>query len=369
MNNERLIRTFSELCQISSPTGHENAVADYIMDALRPYPVRCIQDEAGKQFGGQCGNLIVDVGQGQPSLLLDAHMDTVGPCERITVKRSADRLESDQTSILGADDKAGVAILLELIRMVHEHDQPVPVFRCVFSVSEEVSLRGVKGLDPRLLEGIRTGLILDGEGKPGQVTVQSPFSWKGTLRIQGREAHAGVEPEKGIHALVIAADAINQLKVGRINAQTTFNIGLIEGGTATNVVMGCVTMTCEARSLDEQELISTVEQVKTIFTLTAEKHQGRYTIDERYGTKGYKLSSDNPVLLSLQRTAASLGLPYGESKSGGASNVNIYRSRGLNAVDLGVGMQAIHSVHEFIEIPDLLNACRLVYALVSELTE
>ncbi|MGM0214203.1 M20/M25/M40 family metallo-hydrolase [Enterococcus sp. AZ109] len=360
---------FLALVKISSPSKQERAVADYIKDYLSRYSeLTIVEDDTGEKIGGTSGNVIVQLPGKGSKLLFDAHMDTVSPCQQVNPQIEHGIVRSDGTTVLGADDKSGDALMLALIdRLLLKDTYPSITF--LFTVCEEESLQGAKQLDPSYLQKIDFAYVLDGEGPLGTAVVKTPHGCKGTLRIIGKEAHAGVCPEKGINALAVAAEAITRLPMGRVDEETTCNIGVVKGGSATNVVMGEIEMQFEARSFDRQKLEKLIEQVKTEFQMVCQKHGATFEETLSYGTPGYTIDEQDEIILPFKRACEKNGISYQGAACGGGSNANVYRMRGMNAVNLSTNMKNIHSVDESIAAADLEMMLEALVSLVGEFVD
>lgn len=359
---------FLDLVKISSPSKQERAVADYIKTYLSNYSqLDVIEDNTGEIIGGTAGNLIVQLPGKGPNLLFDAHMDTVTPCEQVRPQITDGIIQSDGSTILGADDKSGVALMLSMIdRLLQKESYPSITF--LFTVCEEQSLQGAKQLDSSYLERIDFAYVLDGEGPLGTAIVKTPHGCKGTLRVIGKEAHAGVCPEKGINALAVAAEAITRLPMGRVDEETTCNIGVVQGGSATNVVMGEVEIQFEARSFNQNKLESLINYVKDEFQRACKTNEAFFEENLSYGTPGYSVSEQDELILPFQKACEKHRTHYQGVACGGGSNANVYRMRGVNAVNLSTNMKNIHSVDETIAEADLHQMLEILLSLVEELT-
>lgn len=366
MNKERLVKTFIELASIPSPSLYEGELRDYIIKTLEPYDLIVKQDNTSNTLEGESNNLIVDLKSDKDDkyILFDAHMDTVGPCEKINVIHKDGVIKTDGTSVLGSDDKAGIAIMLEAIHSIMENNKPFRSTRFVFSVAEEVGLLGAKNLDEKYLKDVDIAYVLDGEGDPGIITTQTPYGWKGQLKIIGKEAHAGLEPEKGINALKVASLAIADLPVGRINENSTFNIGKISGGVATNVVMGSTILDMESRSYNLEELELIVTSIKNKFEDVALNEGAELEWNARFGTPGYKIGDTDKALVHFEKACQNKEIAIKKESCGGGSNANIYRMKNIDAVAISVGMRNIHSVEEYILEEDLVKVAEIVQEII-----
>lgn len=367
--NDKLIQTFLELVTIPSPSRNERDIANYIMKKLAKYPLSIEEDHTGETIGGSCGNIIVRIpGKGIP-ILFDAHMDTVSPCESIHPQIKEGIIYSDRSSILGADDKVGIAVMLCAIEQIMQENIAHPPLTFIFSVCEEEGLQGAKHLDVSSFQDIRYAYILDGEGAIGSITNKTPFGAKGCLSFTGKEAHAGVCPEKGINALVVASEAITKLTIGRIDENTTCNIGKIEGGTATNVVMGKVEMSFEARSYDRAQLVELIAHVLGVCEEVCTKHHATFENSIAYGTPGYAIEDNDAIATSFQEVCEQTGFVYHATPCGGGSNANIYRMKGIPSLCVGTNMKDVHSVEESIAIKDIEDLYTLVFGIISYMAD
>lgn len=358
---------FLDLVKLSSPSKEENLVSEYIKKYLSKYPeLQIEEDNTGEIIGGNSNNLIVTLFGKKRHILFDAHMDTVDPCEKVNPQINGDFITSDGTSVLGADDKSGIALMLELIDYLISEKIPHPTITFLFTVCEEKSLLGAKNLNSKYLENIDFAYILDGEGPIGTAIVKTPHGCKGNLKIIGKEAHAGVCPEEGINAFVLASEATSKLTMGRIDQDTTCNIGVAQGGTATNVVMGELNLQFEARSYEREKLEQLIEKVKLAFSETCLKHGGKFEESLRYGTPGYKLEEDSDILQPFKNACLKANVLCQGVSCGGGSNANVYEMRGTRAINLSTNMQNIHSVNEKIAIKDLEKMFDVLKNLVQE---
>lgn len=347
---------FMDLVKIPSLSTKEEKIRDYIIEYISPYKLNYKIDEIG--------NLIIDIkGESSQYLLFDAHMDTVGPCEKIIPIIRDNCIYSDGTSILGADDKAGIAVCLALIDDISKMSKCVYSMRFIFSVCEEIGLQGVKKLNSEHLQNVLYAFVLDGDGSTGNIIDKTPYSCKGDLVFKGKAAHAGVCPKDGINALYVAAHAIVKMPNGYVNENTTCNMGVVEGGVATNIVMSEVKIKFESRSFYLEELENLVDSVCIIARETADDFQAQFSSSLRFGTKGYHVLESEDIVQFFKRACDKCNLNFTTKSCGGASNANIYRQRGVSALNIGVGMKQVHTCQEYIEIKDLDDTYNLLRTL------
>ena len=355
---------FVGLAGIRSPSRDEREIADAVTAFLRGTGFEVEEDESAAVTGCACGNLIVRVpgrGEGTP-IALCAHLDTV-PLERApTVVVEGGVVRSDGQTILGADDKAAVAALLMVARDLAA-DAPACDVELVFTAGEEIGLQGAKGLAPDALRAA-TVFVLDSEGAPGTVITSAPTLKAVDAEFRGIAAHAGIEPENGRSAVLAAARAVSAMQLGRLGDDTTANVGLIEGGSAVNVVPGRCTVRGEVRSRDEARLAAQLEQLLEAITLAATETGVDVEVDVHEEFRGYRHAADALPLRIASAAIAEVGLEPRLIGGGGGSDSNVFNARGLPAVTLGVGFEFVHSPREQIALVSLERTYRLAHALV-----
>jgi tripeptide aminopeptidase len=355
IDEQRVLQTFLELVEIDNPSGQEQQMAAAVIERLRMVGLE------PEQFAN--GSIIARLaGEGEP-ILLSAHLDSVAPAigKRAIVENGVVRSAGD--TVLGSDDLAGVTAILEGVRAVRMNGRHRAA-ELVFTVQEEVGLVGARGLDYTMLRS-RMGVAFDLNGELGGICVSAPAQESIRVAITGRAAHAGVAPEQGINAVRVAAEAIAAMPLGRIDEETTANVGIIQGGTATNIVPEHVTLQAEARSRDEQKLDRQVAAMRAALEAAAERHGA--TVDWQ-STRAYgpiRIADDAPIVTLCQRAARAAGFEPRLVATGGGSDVNIFNMHGIAAVNLSVGYKDIHSTNEHIAVDDIAGATRLVSALLS----
>ncbi len=363
VNEERLINNFLNMVKISSPSLKERAMADYLKNELKNLGLEIEEDNAGSKINGDAGNIIAVLkAPGKKKILFSSHMDTVSPCDKIVPIVEEGIIKTDGTSVLGGDDKAGIAAIIEMIRMFKESGDNPPEIIAVFSVAEEIGLLGAQHFD---LDKYKPdyAFIIDSGGKPGSAVIQTPFAAKGELKVIGKTAHAGVAPELGINALTVAAHAITKIKLGRIDAETTSNIGVVNGGQAGNIVMPEVSMIYEARSFKGEKLDSLLEETFGIFEKTAAEFGAKFEHSVKKGYKGYKLEDGCEILNVFEKACLASGADFSKVSSGGGCDANIYSGKGVTSINMGIGMSKVHTNEEFIKIEDMVNCTKLIYEI------
>jgi len=355
---------FVGLAGIRSPSRDEREIADAVTAFLRGTGFEVEEDESAAVTGCACGNLIVRVpgrGEGTP-IALCAHLDTV-PLERApTVVVEGGVVRSDGQTILGADDKAAVAALLLVLRDLTQ-EPPAADVEFVFTAGEEIGLQGSKALDPASL-GAAVVFVLDSEGDPGTVIAAAPTVKGIVAEFRGVAAHAGIEPERGRSAILAAARALATMDLGRIDDETTANAGLIEGGSAVNVVAEHCLVRAEARSRDAQKLAAQVAGMVEAITVAAADTGVDVEIGVREHYRGYAHAADALPLRIAGAALAEAGLEARLIGGGGGSDANVFNARGLPALTLGVGFERVHSPQECIRLERLEQLYRVGHALV-----
>jgi tripeptide aminopeptidase len=356
IDTDRLLQTFLALSRIDNPSKHEAAIASAVISRLRELGLKPDQDAKG--------NIIAALeGQGEP-LLLNAHLDSVAPAVGKVPVVDGDVVRSGGDTVLGADDLAGVAAILEGVQSALGQPGSLRAAEIVFTVEEEIGLFGARGLDYGRLRS-RMGVAFDMNGDVGGICVSAPAQASISVTIHGRAAHAGIAPEEGIDAVRVAAQAIAAMPLGRIDDETTANIGIITGGSARNIVPDRVEITAEARSRDDAKLDRQLAAMQTAFEDAVAQHGARL---EWSATRAYgplRIADDAPIVTRCRAALTTLGLEPRLVATGGGSDVNIFNMHGIEAVNLSIGYRDIHSTNEHIAIEDLANAARLVEALLT----
>jgi tripeptide aminopeptidase len=360
INRDRLVKTFCELASIDSPSGEEEEMAKEIIKRL--------EDLGFKTKRDSYGNVIASDGRSDP-ILLSAHLDTVEPGRGIKPSIDGDRIVSDGTTILGGDCKAGVSAILEALESVSEDGEEYRPVELAFTREEEIGLVGARNLDFTLINA-KEAIVFDGEGPVNQITASSPTYIGFDIEITGRAAHAGVEPEKGLSAIQIAADIISRLPQGRLDENTTFNIGNIEGGTVRNAVPENTTIKGEFRSTSLESLDGLRVQIADVLKEVRNLYPDAL-VDDHLHTEfqTYTLTDDDPATLRTKNALASIGLDPTMKPSGGGTDGNVFRLNGISSVVVGMADHGMHTVREFVTIPDLVDAAHLCEALLRDVAD
>ncbi|MGB8648881.1 MAG: M20/M25/M40 family metallo-hydrolase [Anaerolineae bacterium] len=357
ISQERLVNTFIELVTIDSPSGGEKQAAEYVANRLRTLGLE-------PQIDGMYNVTAVLAGKGKP-LFLNAHTDRVEPARGVKPVIEAGRIKSDGTTVLGADDAAGVAAILEAVQsLIEDQVQHLPL-EIAITAQEEQGLVGAKGLD---LSGFyaKEGIVLDGQGPVGEITLGSPTQNQIMATITGKAAHSGTAPEEGIDAIRIAAKAISKLRLGRIDKETTANIGTIHGGTARNIVPEKVQVVGETRSRNTQKAERLARAMKQAFELAATPLAAKVDFQITRAYNQYRLERSDKVVKRLATAIKKIGRKPGYALSGGGSDANIFNAKRMKCVVTSVGYEQIHTTSEYIPIAELVKTAELVVALATE---
>jgi tripeptide aminopeptidase len=361
---DRLVDDFVALVRISSPSRREADVARWLTATLTGMGVRVDVDDAGAHISGDTGNLLAQfpgTAPDAPPLLLCAHMDTVVPCERVTPVREGDVIRTDGTSVLGGDDKAGIVAILEAVRIVRERGIPHGPIDVLFTVCEEQGLIGAKHFDVGRLRA-RRGLVLDCDGVD-ELVVQGPAANRVAFTVHGLEAHAGLSPEEGISAIRVASEAIAAMRLGRIDEETTANLGRIEGGLASNIIPNKVVVRGETRSRSDAKLHAQTQHMVACFETAAGRH--RVTVAgrahaARVETNVYRdydrldVPTDSTIVALVRGAVEGRGRALAVRATGVGCDANVFNGKhGLEVANLGCGMRQIHTVHEWVNVNDL----------------
>jgi tripeptide aminopeptidase len=360
-----VVDLFTELAALPSPPGEERAVADSVIRYLRDLGLTVDEDGAGSKVGSNIGNLycrLEPTGGGSP-IFLCAHLDTVPPTAAIEPVLEDGVIRNGAGTILGADNKSAVAAMLEGARRVLAENRPHGGIELLFTPKEEVGLLGAAAFDHERLHA-RLGYVYDQAAPIGEVILGAPFSRAMQVRFHGRAAHSGMYPEEGRSAIAAAARAISDLRLGRVDEETTANVGIIQGGTAGNIIPEWCSLDAEARSHDEQKLEELVQEMVDAFAFAAglEDCEVETKISKSY--KGYRFKAEDPVVRIAHTALERSGYAPTYALSGGAADANVFNERGLACLNLANGMQDIHTSDERITVEDLEGMVEVTLALV-----
>jgi len=371
INQDRLVNEFLELVQVDSETKFETEIAKVLKEKFTALGVHVVEDDTTSQTGHGAGNLICTLEATKNDvdpIYFTSHMDTVVPGKGIKPSIKDGYIVSDGTTILGADDKAGLAAMFEAIRVLKENQIPHGTIEFIITVGEESGLVGAKALDRSMITA-KYGYALDSDGKVGDIVVAAPTQAKVRATIIGKTAHAGVAPEKGVSAITMAAKAIAKMPLGRIDEETTANIGRFEGGTQTNIVCDHVEILAEARSLVTEKMEAQVQKMKAAFESVAADMGGRAEVEITVMYPGFKFADGDHVVEVAKRAVAKIGRQSALQKSGGGSDANVIAGHGIPTVNLAVGYEEIHTTNEKMPVEELVKTAELIVAIVEEVAK
>src|SRR5438105_327906 len=366
-----VLELFTDLAAIKSPPGEERAVADRVTLYLRELGLEVDEDAAGAEVGSTAGNLYCRVGgtaeAGVP-LFLCAHLDTVPPDGEIEPVVEEGTVRNAAGTILGADNKSAVAAMLDATRRLAEEGRPHGGLELLFTPKEEVGLLGAAAFDHVRLQA-QVGYVYDQAAPIGEVILGAPYSQSLEVRFHGRASHSGMYPEEGRSAIAAAARAIADLRLGRVDEDSTANVGLIQGGTAANIVPEWCTFVAEARSHDERKLADLVQEMLDAITFAAgvAECDAETTVQKSY--RGYRFRRDDLAVRLASTALERSGFAPSYALSGGAADANVFNERGLPCVNLANGMASIHTPDGSIAVSDLEDMVEVTLALVDAARE
>lgn len=368
INENRLVQLFLDLCSINAPALAEKESVAFTKKLLLDIGLEVAEDAAGAAIGGNANNLIATLKgnkPGAPRVYLSAHFDTVEPTEGLVIEERDGVFYSASDTILGADDKAGMAPAIEAVRCLVESGEPHGDVVLLLSVSEEIGLKGAGALKIEDL-GLDFGYVLDTGPPVGTFVTRTATHDKLDIEVIGKPAHAGKDPEKGINAIQVAAAAISRMTLGRIGPETTANLGSIEGGTGTNVVCPSVRIKAEARSTSVEDLDRQVNHMIAEFERAAREWGAEVKIDHKRHYSSYQIPEDSKVVQVAQAASRALGFEPTLRTTLGGSDANIYNSKGVPSIVVATGMDKIHTHDEYVSRKDLVDTARLAYQILIE---
>lgn len=375
INEKRLVDTFLELVRIDSESFHEKAIQEFLVQKLKSLGASSVYvDKAGSKYDTDAqGNIMASFKGTRKSdpILLVCHMDTVPPGRGIKPIVKKDRITSSGDTVLGGDDKAGIAIILEVLACLKEQKPLHAPVEVLFTLTEESGMRGAKNLEYKKLKS-REGLILDNE-EYDELLIQGPSVTDVEVWIKGIPSHAGVCPEKGISALEVAAKALSIMKLGRIDKETVANFAIIKGGTATNIVTEDIYLKGEARSLKESKLEKQLAHMKSCFEKAAKgfvkkvdgkviRPEIKFCTSRRYGS--VCVAKNAPIVKLVTQAAKEQGVALRACASGGGCDANVLSGFGFTLPNLGVGVQKCHTTAEYLELKPFFTAFKIVFGTV-----
>ena len=364
LNKERLLNTFLDYVRIDSESTHEKAMALRVAADLEAIGCEVSFDNSMALTGSDTGNLYATLpatAEGE-AIILSAHMDTVTPGVGVIPVIENGIIRSQGDTVLGGDDKSGIAAAVEALRTIVEYNLPHPTIQCVFTVCEEIGLRGSVHLDYSRLQA-KCAVVLDSSGSAGKIITAAPGQYKLEAEIVGRRAHAGVAPEEGISAIQVLGEAISHMKLLRIDEETTANIGVISSEYATNIVPERAKIVAEARSRSDEKLEAQAQHMMDCLTSACAKYGARLEGGLTRAYSAYSLTEQAPFVQRVSAACDKAGLTAVLAASGGGSDANNFNRNGVQAVVLGTGMTKVHTTQEQLAVSDLENTSALVLAL------
>lgn len=367
MNKERLIIEFCKLVSIDSPSYHEKNMSIVLKKYLEELGFQVIEDNAHEKYQSECGNIYAYLEgtiEGE-SILFSAHMDTVEPAKnKKAIVKEDGTIVSDNTTVLGADDVSGIVAILEAIRSIKDENKEHRSIEILFTIAEEPYLRGSEVFDYTMIKS-KEAYVLDLSGPVGGVAYLAPTVIMLTAVIEGKASHAGFAPEKGVNAIAIASHAISKLQLGRLDDETTANIGVIEGGLATNIIPDKCIVKGEIRSYDHDKAIAQAEFMKQRFLDTAEEMKGNCETSIFFGSVAYEVDKNHSVIQRFQKICSELGIQSQLQKTFGGSDNNNFMLHGITGCVIACGMNSVHSTSEYSSIDELVSITQITEKIMT----
>lgn len=363
MDIQELINLFIQTAKINALSGDEKPIADHIKSLLNKYNYNITEDDSKSFTNSNTGNLICRIGEGG-DFVLTAHMDTARPTKNLNPVISEDKITSSGDTVLGVDNRAGVTALLFVLKKIAEEKIPVKDFTVAFTTCEETTLFGSKHVE---LNGkIKYGFVFDSGYRPGNFIHSACGALGFNLKVIGKASHSGIAPEKGINSLQIASRAISKLPLGRIDDETTMNIGILKGGSAVNVIPEITELDGEIRSFDVSKVDKYFKHTLEIFNKEADLMNGKIEVNSFWDFKPFTVTENSFAFKETVRVLKKVGLDPTPKISLGGSDANSFNGRGIQSINLGIGAQNPHSNDEFIFIEDLVKSVEIALELVKK---
>ena len=365
MEQSTVLKTFLDYVQISSESRSEKTFAKRVENDLRSLGLRVQTDHAAEKAYANTGNVcaFLDGDSSFEPILFSAHLDTVPPGKNICPVVENGVIHSAGDTILGSDDKSGVAAIMQALKWIVEQNIPHRPIEVAFTIGEEVGLLGAKYLDYTQFQS-HHAVVFDNEGDVGTIVNQAPGHMEIAATITGKAAHAGVAPEDGISAIIVAADAVTNMQLLRIDEETTANIGTFLAEGPNNIVPETVRISAEIRSHNPQKLQKHCNQMIEALENACRKYHAALQYATEVSYASYHIPQNDPLILLLRDCCDTLGLPVSIVPTGGGSDANIFNTNGIRSVVVGTGMEKIHSVSEYITVQNLENTAKLALELM-----
>ncbi|MFU0828552.1 MAG: M20-dimer domain-containing protein [Lachnoclostridium sp.] len=368
INKKRLTEEFIRLVSIDSLSFKEREMADILKKYLTDLGFMVAEDKAYEYYGGNAGNIYGFLQgniEGDP-VLFSAHMDTVEPgYGKKAIIHEDGRITSDGTTVLGADDLSGIVAILEAVRTIKEKGLPHRSIEVLFTIAEEAYIRGSEVFDYSKIQA-KEAYVLDLSGPVGMAALKAPTLISFTAVFKGKAAHAGFAPEEGIHAVSVAAKAITAIRQGRIDEETTVNIGTIKGGIARNIVPENCILEGEVRSLRHDKSLAEVEKIRKIFKETADKAGAGLEFETSFGCIAYEVDINHPVVRRFEKVCRDLGYKTTYVSTFGGSDNNNFARHGITGIVLACGMNQVHSCKEYTHVEELKRCSNITLKLMTE---
>lgn len=368
VNQDRLVNEFVKLVSIDSPSLDERAKADYLKSLLTALGFTVSEDTAGEMIGGNCGNIYAYL-EGDSSLeplLFSSHMDTVEPAKgKHAVLCTDGTIKSRGDTVLGADDNAGIASILEAVRVIREKHLSHRPIELLFTVCEEKHCLGAGAADYSKIRS-KQAYVLDLSGPIGTAANQAPSIISYEITIRGKAAHAGFAPEQGAHTIRAAADAITKIPMGRLAEGGTLNIGVIQSGYATNIIPNLCKLEGEVRSNSHEKALELVKSVKQQFERSAAFFGCKAEFSHKVGCVAYETPLSHPVVKRFEAVCERLGLKTDIQPTFGGSDNNVFAQHGIEGLVIACGMYKCHSCEEYTHVNDLVKAAEVALLLMTE---
>lgn len=367
IREERVLERFFRYVRIASETRHEGDMQRALVEDLKALGLSPSVDVAGEAIGGNGNNIYchVDGDESAEPLMFESHMDTVQPGIGIEPYIDGDYVKSKGDTILGADDKAGIAAIMEALTVIKEEGLPHRPLDIVFTVSEEIGLNGAKNIDISRIRA-RKAVVLDGGEGIGRIVNEAPGMNVITAEIKGKAAHAGVMPEKGISSIITAAKAVSSMQLLRIDDETTANIGSFEAPGLTNIVNEHAKLTFEVRSRNAEKLTKYTREIIEKLQSACDESGAELLYKLENSCPAFQLGTDSGIARIMADMCERHGIAYYFAKAGGASNANIYNGKGIEAVNVGTGMEKVHTTEEQLNLKIYRECLNAVLWLMTE---
>ncbi len=363
---EEIVKDFKQLVSFDSVSFHERKTADWLIERLKKMGFTVTEDNAGSFYGGDTGNIYASY-EGNADLepvIFCAHMDVVEPgCGKKAIEAADGKIHSDENTVLGADDISGILEILYGVQLVLSSGKPHGKIEILFTIGEELYVKGSDVFDYSKVEA-KQAYVLDLSGPVGSAANRAPSIISIETTVKGKAAHAGFEPERGIHAIGVAAKAVSRLDMGHVDEETTFNIGTITGGMATNIVPESCTVTGEIRSYNHEKALEYVKKTEEIFAEEADKAGAKAELVHKIHLKAYETPKESRAVLKFKTACKKLGLPGEITSTFGGSDNNSFAKNGIDGLVLSCGMYQVHSTKEYTTKADLYNGAILISELI-----